>query len=205
MSWDEYAADWDEDEDARAYARKAFRSLDRITNGRGIHLEGSRALDFGFGTGLLTEKLAPVCEKVVALDTSKAMIERLREKIVRIRLANVWTAAEDISQAVSRHPEQFRRPFDLIVCSSVCSFLNHYSATVTTLVKHLGPGGLFVQWDWENDPGASKKHGLSRSEIKNALSGAGLEAIEVDTAFEVMMGKEAMRPLVGAGQVPGVS
>ena len=69
MSWDHYADDWDEDEGARAYSQSAFECLTRLSVERAVRLVGARVCDFGCGTGLLTEKLAPVCDVVGAVDT----------------------------------------------------------------------------------------------------------------------------------------
>lgn len=202
MSWDSYAEGWDEDEGARAYAAAASESLTRLCSRRGIRLEGARVLDFGCGTGLLTEKLAPVCASVVALDTSPRMIECLEAKIERRGLANVSTTTDGLDQAIADSASPLRGPFDLIVCSSVCSFLDDYPATALQLAQLLGAGGLFVQWDWEREPAAEDTDGLTRAEVRDALAAAGLVEIEVATAFEVPAQGTTMRPLMGAGQGP---
>ena len=49
--WDDYADDWDSDESATLYSNEAFKSLSNIVNVKGANL-----LDFGCGTGLLTDK-----------------------------------------------------------------------------------------------------------------------------------------------------
>ena len=202
MSWDDYADGWDEDEEARAYSHATFECLTRLCTERGFRLDGSRSCDFGCGTGLLTEKLAPVCANVVAVDTSVAMIDQLRSKIARLGLTNIQTTTNEIERAVVHNAALFDSPFDLVVCSSVCAFLDDYATTTATLVRLLRPGGIFVQWDWELEPHADEPHGLTRGQIKEVLSSAGLEAIEVETAFEVSAGDKTMRPLMGVGQVP---
>ena len=54
-SWDEYAADWDNEPSALLYADKAFESLQQI-----VDIQDLRVLDFGCGTGLLSQKLSPL-------------------------------------------------------------------------------------------------------------------------------------------------
>jgi len=201
MTWDDYADDWDEDEGARAYSQSAFECLTRLCAERAVHLEGARVCDFGCGTGLLTEKLAPVCAEVVAVDTSAGMVERLRRKIDRRGLTNVHTTTEAVEQAVN-HNTIFGRPFDVVVCSSVCAFLDDYAMTTSTLVRLLRPGGLFVQWDWELDPHSQEPFGLTREQVQVTLSRSGLEAVQVTTGFEVAMGDKTVRPLMGVGQTP---
>ena len=202
MNWDSYADSWEEDQGARAYSQAAFECLTRLCAERSIRLAGARACDFGCGTGLLTEKLAPVCAVVVAVDTSDRMMDRLRHKIVRLGLTNVHTTTEAIEHAVRHNTALFGSPFDLVVCSSVCAFLDDYAGTTGTLVRLLGPGGLFVQWDWELDLQSQEPFGLTREQVEAALSNSGLEAIQVTTAFEVSIGEETVRPLMGVGQVP---
>ena len=202
MSWDSYADDWDEDEGARAYSQAAFERLTRLCAERSVRLVGARTCDFGCGTGLLTEKLAPGCAAVVAIDTSAQMIDRLRRKVERLGLTNVQTTTEAVGQAVDHDATLFGDQFDLVVCSSVCAFLDDYPGTVNTLVQLLKPGGLFVQWDWELDPDAQEPFGLTREQVKATLLSSGLEAIQVTTAFEVSIGDKTVRPLMGVGQAP---
>ena len=130
------------------------------------------------------------------------MIDRLGLKIDRLGLTNVHTTTEAVEHAARHNTALFGSPFDLVVCSSVCAFLDDYAGTAGTLVGLLRPGGLFVQWDWELDPDAHEPFGLTREQVRATLSGSGLEAIQVTGAFEVPMGDKTARPLVGVGQAP---
>ncbi len=202
MTWDDYADGWDEDEGARAYSRAAFECLTRLADSRGVPLAGARALDFGCGTGLLTEKLAPVCGAIVAMDTSAKMVERLRQKIDRFGLTNVVPTTAALEKLVHQEPTLLADGFDFVVCSSVCAFLDDYFGAVANLVCVMKPGGLFVQWDWELDREAEEPHGLTRNQIVQALTASGLKNTQVETAFEVPLGGVTMRPLLGVGQKP---
>ena len=188
--WDEYAADWDDDEAARAYAEAAYGSLVSVLAELGRELNGASVLDFGCGTGLLTERLVPVIRNVDAVDTSAAMLDVVQAKIAR----HGWN---EVSAMTS--PPTDPESYDLVVCSSVCSFLEDYPGTLAALVDLLVPGGVFVQWDWERDDTDDESHGLSRREIADALTAAGLVSTTVGTAFEVSVGEMTMRPLIGAG------
>ncbi|MEZ5372900.1 MAG: class I SAM-dependent methyltransferase [Microthrixaceae bacterium] len=189
--WDDYAGGWDDDPAARAYATAAHRSLIAALSAHRLRLDGLQVLDFGCGTGLLTERLARDCGSVHAVDTSEAMLGVLNDKIDRNGWPHVCTG-RSLPTDVGGH--------DLIVCSSVCSFLDDYPATVAQLVRLLRPGGLFVQWDWEREGEADDSDGLTRSEISSALTAAGLEAVEVRVGFELPMGEHTMRPLMGTGR-----
>lgn len=183
--WDEAAHGWDTDPMVRAYAEAAYASLVGVTELSPAH----RVLDFGCGTGLLTERLAAHVAEVVAVDRSPVMIQHLSAK----QLPNVRAVAGQDLAALEP------LSFDLIVCSSVCAFLDDYPGTVRSLVQALAPGGRFVQWDWELDPASDEPHGLSRGAIRRALAGAGLDGVTVETAFDIPAGEHRMRPLMGTG------
>jgi ribosomal-protein-alanine N-acetyltransferase len=192
--WDEHAAGWDSEEGARAYSAAALVSLQDVLAGHNISLAGASAVDFGCGTGLLTEKLVARGAAVFAVDTSTAMLDVLNAKIRQAGWAQVETSTV-LPDRLAGH--------DLIVCSSVCSFLDDYPGTAQQLVALLKPGGLFAQWDWERDDSNADPHGLSREEIFEALHGAGLVDIWVGVGFEAAIGETTMRPLMGHGRVPG--
>ncbi|MBL4687325.1 MAG: class I SAM-dependent methyltransferase [Nannocystaceae bacterium] len=175
------------------YAAAAFESLQRIA---GDSLSGARVLDFGCGTGLLTRHLSSVVRAVVSVDTSLAMIEGLAGK----NLANVVPVCAAVTTQLLRSDQRLAGAFDLVVCSSVCAFVEDYPGTIATLASALGPGGLLVQWDWERAEDDEESLGLSRSAIREALSGAGLEQLSVQTGFSIEVEGNEMAPLMGVGR-----
>ena len=186
--WDESADGWDGDEATQAYAAAAFASLIALVEPD--TLRGMSVLDFGCGTGLLIEHLVENgVARVHGVDTSSAMLAVLDAKIADRGWTNVETSGVSPSD---------RGSFDLVVCSSVLAFVEDHPATVAALVGLLKPGGRFVQWDWERVEG--DQHGLSRTEITDALDDAGLVDIMVDVAFEAEAYGQIMRPLIGAGR-----
>lgn len=192
--WNDYADGWDSDPGARAYAGAAFDALAATLAGCGLALEGARVLDFGCGTGLLTERLGEA-GRVVAVDLSPKMVAALDAKVAD----RGWTYVQTV---VGSHAEAaaLGERFDIIVCSSVLAFVADYPATVRALAELVHPGGLLVQWDWELDPDADEPYGLTRDAIRSALEGAGLADISVETAFAVPIGEMVMQPLMGIGR-----
>lgn len=196
--WDDAAAGWDEDEATRVYAASAFRSLEPVLSSAGIGLRDAVVLDFGCGTGQLTEYLVEAGARVLAVDTSSAMIAVLIAKVAE----NQWTDVETMTSLPDRSGVAgSASDLDLVVCSSVCAFLDDYPATVRDLAARLRPGGLFVQWDWERSSDADD-HGLTKEEIRRALTDAELVDCRVDEAFAVTIGDHEMRPLIGHGRAP---
>ena len=191
--WDEYAGGWDDEVAVQAYAAAAHDSLLDALDRRGLALASASVCDFGCGTGLLTTRLAEKAASIDAVDTSPAMLARLDAKVEQQGLANVHTAAT-LPDAPGTH--------DLVVCSSVLGFVDDLTATVERLVRLLRPGGLLVQWDWERDLADPDSPGLTRDEVRDALTAAGLTAVEVDTGFEVSVEDDTMRPLMAVGQRP---
>jgi len=187
--WDKSAQGWDDDTSARAYAAAAFTSLQSVMQDADLRLDGANVIDFGCGTGLLTERLVAAGATVEAVDTSPAMLDVLNAKIVEHHWVNVGTST-------ALPLERFT--FDLVVCSSVCSFLDDYPATIGELATRLRSDGLFVQWDWERADQDS--NGLTRNEILIALDGAGLLDITVSAAFTVEVNGQPMTPLIGHGR-----
>lgn len=201
MDWDEYAEGWDDDPAVRAYADAAFATLSRELRARDVELASLRVLDFGCGTGLLTEKLAGACTEVVGIDPAEKMIAVLRGKIDASGWKNVHTVVGTVGEdRIEEGP--LAAPFDLVVCSSVCAFLPDYPATVRALVAQLAPQGVFAQFDWERDDASEDPFGLTRGEIEAALDQAGLARTTVDTAFEQPVGEMTMKPLLGLGRRP---
>ena len=200
MDWNDHAATWDEDPAVRSYAEGAFDALTRILQRESIELAGLRVLDFGCGTGLLTESLATAAAQVVGLDPATRMIEVLRTKLQARGWTHVHAVADTLEGATAREYSPVAGPFDLVVCSSVCAFLPDYPGTVADLAGRLAPGGLFVQFDWERNDDDAEPYGLSRIEIHEALAHAGLTAVSVEVGFERPMGDMTMRPLAGTGR-----
>ncbi|WP_298856085.1 methyltransferase [uncultured Ruegeria sp.] len=191
--WNNYADGWDDNSDVRRYASLAFTTLDEYLDIRGKDWQSKCVLDFGCGTGLLAEKIAPHVEEVVAVDTSENMIAVLKAK----NLPNVRAVHGNILAGDVREVENGFSGFDLICASSVCAFLLDYSGAVAVLAGLLNKGGLFIQWDWQasDDDG----FGLTTHQMKTALETARLGSIRVERVFEINSDAQTMPVLMGAG------
>lgn len=173
--WDEYATGWDVNEAVREYSEKAFNSFGKKVAPALSTMSRIRVLDFGCGTGLLAEKLAEQCGEIVAIDSSPKMVEVLDRKIKQLGATNIVASDVTVSAVTIRSHPLFSRKFDLILASSVCSFLPDYESTLCDLSLLMNPDGWFVQWDWVSD--------MPVERIRNAFRASGLVEQSIGQAF----------------------
>jgi predicted TPR repeat methyltransferase len=98
--------------------------------------------------------------------------------------SNVTVVQKELSESLIAANQLFSEKFDLIVASSVCSFLPDFEKTLAMLKLLLVPGGVFVQWDWLTT-GEHDDFGLSREKIINADDKAGLNLKALQLAFSL--------------------
>tara|TARA_R110002020_G_scaffold87061_1_gene214887 strand:+ start:2209 stop:2802 length:594 start_codon:yes stop_codon:yes gene_type:complete len=191
--WDKHAATWDANADARFYAEQAFASLNALIKLRDTSWKSKRVLDFGCGTGLLAEKIAPYVKELVAIDTSQRMIAALTKK----NIGNVTAIHADFLDSDYQHEGNRFSDFDLVYAASVCSFLPSYEHAVAVLTRALKQGGHFVQWDWQAS--AEDGFGLTETQFGDALKRARLGSIRVEPAFAIQADGQTMPVLIGSG------
>ena len=191
--WDDHAGDWDGNEDVRTYATRAFDSWEQKVAPLYASLSECRVLDFGCGTGLLTEKLAARCGQILAIDTSQKMIVVLRSKLALLGTDNVVVSNVAINTESIRANPELLDSFDLVVASSVCSFLPDYEATLRDLSSMMRPGACFVQWDWMED--------MPKERIRHAFSASGLIEHAIEHAFTMNANGESMPVVMGIGRM----
>ena len=185
-SWDDYAEEWNDNEDAILYSRKAFNTL--INQ---INLEDLNVLDFGCGTGLLTEQISPLAKNIVALDSSKKMISILNNK----NLTNVTTISESLSEGSINKNSSLQNKFNLIVASSVFGFIPEYESTLILLKSLLTTDGILVQWDWLS-PSKESDFGLSEEKVESAYREIGFKLKSISKPFSLTNSKGTMTVLM---------
>lgn len=187
-SWDDYAEEWDTNPEVVRYAMLAFDSLrDALSSEERLSLENTRVLDFGCGTGLLSEQLSYVAKDVVALDLSSRMIDVLNQK----GLDSVTTVVDELSgNLIERHPA-FHQPFDLIVASSALAFVPDFPATLSLLHACLSSQGVMVQWDWLKSSEESDM-GFSKGELSQAYQACGFTDVVISEPFSMTSPKGEM-------------
>jgi len=185
--WDEYADNWDIDPSVEDYAKKAFSEL--VSS---INIDGLTVLDFGCGTGALTKLISPIVKRIVAIDPSTEMIKHLDKKA----LNNVLSISDYLTEGLVYKQAELGSKFDLIVASSVCSFLPDYEATLSLLKSLLTNNGVFVQWDWQSNDDSSEM-GLSPNRVRQALEANGFVNITITSPF-IMSSSKGNQPVLMA-------
>jgi len=186
-NWDDYAEGWDSNQDVRSYSQKAFDALTTE-----VDIQGLRVLDFGCGTGLLTERMVPLAENIVALDSSEKMCSILKEKGLR----NVDILTGFITEDLIQSEPLLQEPFDLIVASSVFAFIEDYVSILKLLKSLLCCGGFLVQWDWkkaEQEP----EFGFDREDLERGYQQAGVSLKAIKEPFSLESENGAMTVIMG--------
>ncbi|EMA2435555.1 class I SAM-dependent DNA methyltransferase [Vibrio parahaemolyticus] len=188
QDWDGLAKNWESNPATEQFAQSVFAQLQQLTQ-----LDGIKVLDFGCGTGQLSQLLSPIVKDIVALDASEAMIEELDKK----ELLNVEPVVDALSRGlVAQHPA-FRGQFDLVVASSVLAFVDDVESSLDIAHSLLNEGGYFVHFDWGAE---SEQDGFTLSRSENALSNAGFVDVEAKKVFDITSDGQTMSVLMGVGR-----
>ncbi len=125
----EKAKDWDaNDRRTRLASAIGASMLDNVR----LHKD-MVVLDFGAGTGLITSRIAPLVKRVVAVDTSQAMLDKLRSK------PELKDRVEIVCRDLLAEPLDER--FDLIVSAMTMHHVEDTAALLRSFHRHLQDGG----------------------------------------------------------------
>lgn len=109
------------------------------------------ALEIGCAYGVLTEKLAPLCDALLAVDISATALERARARLAPHSHVDLLQAEIPLEWPTGRQGS----PFDLILISEVLYFLSPGEVAKTSIAARdsIKPGGvcLLVNWTGPND------------------------------------------------------
>lgn len=114
--------------------------LERLTLDAQMHV-----MDFGAGTGLITEVIAPHVKTVHAVDISPAMLETLNAKL-KLQ-GKVTTYCQNILE------KPLDRSFDLIVSAMAMHHVKDTAGLVAQFHAHLKAGGQVALADLDTEDG----------------------------------------------------
>jgi SAM-dependent methyltransferase len=135
---EQHARRYDAKEDAQAAEEVS------LLQGLGVLGAACSVIDVGAGTGQFTLAAADVCERVVALDVSPVMLERLTEKVDRRGASNV-----EVTRAGFLTYRHSGPPADLVYSRLALHHLPDFWKAIALgrLADMLRPGGLLRLWD----------------------------------------------------------
>lgn len=142
-------------------------------------------LDFGSGTGLLLQQIAPLVGKITALDVSPSMNAQLRAKA-----AHIGCELEVLEQDLLREPLQ--RRFDGIISSMTLHHIADIPALLLEFRRLLKPGGFIALADLDLEDGSFHTEdtgvfhcGFDRVDIAAQAQAAGFTQVQVVDASVV--------------------
>ncbi len=174
--FDSHAADWDLDEAKVVRAREVAAAV-----AAAVPLDpGMRVLEYGAGTGLVTEALAGRIGPATLADNSAGMRAVLQEKVASGRLpgARVW----DLDLETHAPPDE---RFDVIVTSLVLHHIRELDRVLGAFAQLLEVGGYLCIADLDREDGSfhthdfDGHHGFARSTLAAQLGEAGLVDVTV--------------------------
>lgn len=144
-----------------------------------------RVMDFGAGTGLVCSQVAPLVEKIYAVDISAAMLEKLAAK------PELQGKVEPICQNILEKP--LGKKVDLIMSAMAMHHVESTERLFQVFADHLESGGMLALADLDKEDGSFHPadaegvfhQGFDRDELSTLLSQQGFEAIDFTTATEV--------------------
>ena len=135
--------------------RKYERTLGALEDHRFL-----RALELGCSIGVFTAMLAPHCDELLAVDTSRRAVN-----LARKRLADFPSVRVERRTLPEETPEG---PFDLIVASEILYYFTEevMLAALRRFEEELAPGGSMLAVHWRGEP---KTHPLRGDEVHELL------------------------------------
>ncbi|MCA9634511.1 MAG: class I SAM-dependent methyltransferase [Myxococcales bacterium] len=175
------AAEWDQRPIPAQISEGVFRALREAVDFSG----GLRVMDFGAGTGLVCSKIAPLVDRVLAVDISEAMLAQLAAKPEL--QGKVEIRCQDILHA------PLGETVDLVVSAMAMHHVEDTDALLRTLHDHLAPGGRVALADLDAEDGSFHPPdtqgvfhaGFDRDDLRARLAAAGFVDVEFTTACEV--------------------
>ncbi len=142
-------------------------------------------MDFGSGTGLLLEQIAPSVQSITAVDISQSMNQQLEQK-----LASLPCELEIIEKDLTT--SDLDKKFDGIISSMTLHHVDDLKSMFAKLHSMLKPNGFIALADLETEDGGFHKEdtgifhfGFSAEELMDFATGAGFSNVEVHPASTV--------------------
>lgn len=175
--FNEKAKDWDASEMKRLISSAVGSSILKH-----IPLHNKMdVMDFGAGTGLISSQVVPFVNKVLAVDISKAMLEKLISK------PELQGKVKAVCQDITDKPIDAK--FDLIMSAMAIHHVEDTLKLINTFYEHLKPGAQIALADLDKEDGSFHPEGsegvfhsgFERDELKQLLENNGFNNVQFFT------------------------
>lgn len=147
--------------------------------------EEMNVMDFGAGTGLISGHIAPLVNKIVAIDISEAMLDKLVSK------PELHGKVEAVCQDIMDKPLDSQ--FDLIVSAMALHHIEDTQKLMRIFFEHMKSGAKIALADLDKEDGSFHPEGtegvfhsgFERDEIKTILEGSGFKDVQFYTAHTI--------------------
>lgn len=164
---------------------KRVSNVDNIANSilNSIKLDKTmHIMDFGSGTGLLLERVAPFVKKITAVDVSESMTKQLNEKIKYLD-CEVEILQLDLTKT------KLDMKFDGIISSMTMHHIEDTQAMFNDFYKMLNTNGIIAISDLDTEDGTFHTEdtgvfhfGFERTEFRDKAIAAGFKNVKVIAA-----------------------
>jgi len=184
--FNEKAKDWDINEMVQALSAAVGSSiLEHVPLN-----DQMSVMDFGAGTGLISSQIVPFIRKIVAVDTSEAMLGKLADK------PQLQGKVETVCQDITDKPMDEK--FDLIMSAMAMHHVEDTPKLIQRFAEHLKPGALIALADLDKEDGSFHPKdmegifhfGFDRAELQIILEKNGFSEIHFFTAHTVIREEE---------------
>jgi DNA-binding transcriptional ArsR family regulator len=189
------------------FARPVRARIDGMPGETGAYLAAlavllprrSLAVDAGTGDGRLLEVLAPIYDRVVAVDRADAQLGRARERIAARGFTNVTLVQGELDSAEVRREvlggaSEEGPGADTVFASRVLHHAPRPAKVVAQLASLCAPGGSLVVIDYARHNDESMREqadawlGFEPAELRRFARSAGLEGIHVSRLSSSLCG-----------------
>ena len=142
-------------------------------------------MDFGAGTGLISSYVAPLVNKIVAVDISEAMLDKLVSK------PELHGKVETICQNILDEPIDTK--FDLIMSAMALHHIEDTQKLMKTFFYHLKSGAMLVLADLDKEDGSFHPEGtegvfhsgFDRDALQIIIENSGFDSVQFFTAHTI--------------------
>ncbi|WP_027945893.1 class I SAM-dependent methyltransferase [Amycolatopsis taiwanensis] len=183
-SFDEKAATWD-DQAKTKRAHVVAAAIRRAVNPTGA----TRVLEYGAGTGLVSQELAGSVGPLTLADPSKGMREVMHSKLATGALpasSRIW----DLDLSAGRIPDE---RFDLVVTVMTLHHIPDLTPVLDGFARLLDSGGHLCVVDLVKEDGSFHHdgdfhghHGFDTQDLSTKLESAGFTDVHVEQVYEVV-------------------